>query len=643
MLRKNRWFYSLVILMLLFAVPRIMAEAPQLTILFTHDLHDHLQPFTVLDNEGLIRTVGGYARIQSLIQKIQKLDPELVLVDAGDFSMGTLFQTIFASHAPQLRLMGKMGYDAITFGNHEFDFRALGLADSLTAAKNSNDPLPPITVANINFPKDQAGNLTPSLGKLKEAMNNYPIEDYIIIERKGVRIGIFGLMGKDSASNAPMAEVEFTDPVTKARSVVEKLKVEQVDLILCLSHSGTGGVSPNTEDEVLAEKIPDIDIIISGHSHTLLEKPIVVGNTIIGSAGEYGQNLGLIKVAKSAKGGWELIEYALKPIDESLPEDEEIINMVRAYQEIVQKNYLTNFGLDFQQILAYSPFNFTPAFKVGKKHAEEPLGNLISDAYIHAVQAAEGNEYEPIAVSLVPSGTIRGSFVQGPVTTSDVFVVSSLGIGEDGIPGYPLVSVYLTGKELKTMCEIDASVAPFMKAAQLYMAGINYTFNPNRFIFNKVTEVSLELADGTEVEIEDDKLYRVVAGLYSGQMLPTVTDKSFGILSVIPKTKKGDPIVDFAPHIIKDEQGKEVKEWFAIAQYLASFEPKEGIPQIPQYYSETQGRKNILNSKNILLLLEKPNMIAITFYAILLVLILVLVLLIIKVSKWCRRRNKRTS
>ncbi len=80
---------------------------------------------------GEIKTIGGYARLNRAIKKERERNPNLLLVDAGDFSMGTLFQTIFASHAPQLRILGKMGYDVVTFGNHEFDFRAEGLADSL--------------------------------------------------------------------------------------------------------------------------------------------------------------------------------------------------------------------------------------------------------------------------------------------------------------------------------------------------------------------------------------------------------------------------------------------------------------------------------------------------------------------------------
>lgn len=195
------------------------------------------------------------------------------------------------------------------------------------------------------------------------------------------------------------------------------------------------------------------------------------------------------------------------------------------------------------------------------------------------------------------------------------------------------------------MCEVDASVTPIMKAAQLYMSGISYTFNPHRLIFNKVTDVNLQHPDGSLEEIDDDKLYRLVAGLYSGQMLPAVSDKSFGLLSLVPKTKDGTPIINFEDQIITDHQGREVKEWYAIAQYLRSFDLENGIPVIPLSYSETQGRKIVDNSKNLLLLLGKPNKIAIVVYLIFLALVVGLCFLIIQVAKRYieKRKNKYTA
>ena len=116
-------------------------DLSDITILFTHDMHDHFYPFKVENNDS-IKELGGFSRMYTLLLEERKIDPELLLLDAGDYSMGTLFQTIFETHSPTLRTMGKLGYDATTFGNHEFDFRPEGLANSLNSAIESGDALP---------------------------------------------------------------------------------------------------------------------------------------------------------------------------------------------------------------------------------------------------------------------------------------------------------------------------------------------------------------------------------------------------------------------------------------------------------------------------------------------------------------------
>ena len=521
------------------------ATGKTMTLLFTHDLHDHFRSFDINQN-GAVSKVGGYARLQTAINQAKKLNPELILVDGGDFSMGTLFQSIFASDAPQLRIMGQMGYDVVTLGNHEFDFRAKGLAESLNAAKKSGEKLPQLVISNLSFPSDKEGNLTESINQLKQSALNYGVKDYTVIEKNGIKVGVFGLMGKDAASKAPMSEVEFTDTIENAKRVVNKLKqVEQVDLVICLSHLGTWTDKSDSEDEILAEKVPEINIIISGHTHSKLTEPIVVGKTIIGSTGEYGENLGVINFYQDSTKDWKLDNYTLKQIDESINADQDISNSIKGFENLVQEKYLENFGMKFDEVLAHSSFNFVSTTEIGRKHAEDTLGNLISDAYIYAVQKVEGSNYDPIAAAIVPSGTIRSSFVKGDITVADTFSVSSLGVGKDGFAGYPLISVYLTGKELKTACEVDASIAPIMDDAQLYMSGLNFSFNPNRLIFNKVIETTLQKPDGTVEKIDDQKLYRIVVGLYSAQMLSVVGDKSLGLLSIVPKTKEGTPITDF--------------------------------------------------------------------------------------------------
>ena len=647
---------SILLLQVFFAPASYAKEdTDSITIMFTHDMHSNLLPF-LSEEEGVISEIGGYARLISLINNERQKNPEALLLDAGDYSMGTPFQTIFTKHSPELRIMGRMGYDAVTLGNHEFDYRAEGLALSLNAAVNSGDKLPQMVQANAAFPTDKEGNMTQSLKELKDAMENYGVREYIVLERSGVRIGIFGLMGDESASMAPMSEVVFEDTVIHAKRVVKALnEQENVDLIICLSHSGTKEDKSESEDEILAKKVPEIDVIISGHSHTMLEEPLVIGSTIIGSSEEYGKNLGVIELSRNGNDDWKPERYELIAVSDSIPEDETISQLVEEYKATIEKEYFSKFNLSFDEIVANTPFSFPAVKDVEDNHDESTLGNLISDAYIYAVKQAEGEDYIPIDAAIVPVGTIRDSFFKGNISVADAFRVSSLGIGTDKMPGYPLISIYLTGKELKALCEVDASVTPLMKQAQLFISGMQYSFNPNRLIFNKVIESSLvKLPNQTDIitddyleDINDDKQYRVVAGLYSAQMLSVVGEKSFGLLKIEPKTKDGNPVTDYEAEIIYETNGNtrsEVKEWYALVSYLKSFDKVEGVPTIPEYYQKIQGRKNIEDEHSIIALVSNPNHIALMIYGVILLLLIILVLgtvLIVKRIKRLRIKTRR--
>jgi 2',3'-cyclic-nucleotide 2'-phosphodiesterase (5'-nucleotidase family) len=373
---------------------------------------------------------------------------------------------------------------------------------------------------------------------------------------------------------------------------------------------------------------------VSGHSHTKLAKPITVGDTVICSAGEYGQNLGMLTLNRNSSGNWTKLQYRLIPINSNLTGDAALNRRIEQFKSIVQESYLDSLGLTFDGKLAHSAFDFPTLAQMYDQHAEQTLGNLVSDAYIYAVQQAEGANYEPVAAAIVPNGTIRASLVRGDITVSDAFNVSSLGIGPDKRSGYPLISIYLTGQELKTACEVDASIAPIMKTAQLYMSGMTYTFNPKRLLFNKITHVALQNPDGSIQEIEDDRLYRVAAGLYSAQMLSVVGDKSFGLLSIVPKTREGLPIRDFEAQIIRDtKNGGEIKEWMALAQYLQSFVQVNGVAQIPAYYDKKQGRKIIDDRAALSAILTQPNKLALAFYGLIMLILILITLALRRVLK----------
>lgn len=630
----------------LFSLPAAAAEADaeQVDILFLHDTHSHLDSFPTVEG-GQNVTLGGFARIKTLIDEKREGNPDALLLDAGDFSMGTLVQTIFHTDAPELRMLGYLGCEISTFGNHEFDYRSTGLAGALEAAAESGDPVPALALCNVDWEAMEAEGLTEDQLLLKEAFAAYGVEDYVMLDKGGIRIAVLGVFGEDSLACAPTCALKFRDISEAAADTVKEIREnEDADMIVCVSHSGTSQEADKSEDEILAKAVPEIDLIVSGHTHTSLYEPIRHGDTYIVSCGSYGRNLGSLSMSRQADGRWQMDSYELIPVTQDIRPDDDAQAKIDSLKEKIDATYLARFGYTTEQVLARNDIEFATSDDLYETHTEHNLGNLLADSFAYAAAQADDPDDHPIDVAIVPSGCVRDTFATGDVTVTDVFNAYSLGIGPDGIPGYPLISMYLTGAELKTGAEIDASVSDFMKSARLYISGLHFTFNPHRIILNKVTDCYMTDENGSRAEIEDDKLYRVVCDLYSGQMLGAVTDVSYGILSVQPKFADGTPIEDIEDAIITDG-GRELKAWAAIAGYLDSLEDADGdgVSDIPEAYASAQGRKVIEDSRAIGDLVKSPNKFAFIILGVIALLLALIVLLLWLLIKLVRRLTGRSA
>ena len=641
-MRKECTALALAGVLLLAAVPcawpvcaQEAAPGTAVDIVFTHDTHSHLNTFTTMV-DGLETELGGFARMNTLIEAQRAQNPDTLVIDGGDFSMGTLIQTVFETQAAELRMLGHLGCDVTTLGNHEFDYRSKGLANMLTSAQASGDAVPAMVVCNVDWDTMEAEGLTEGQQRLKDAFAAYGVSDYTVLEKGDVDIAVVGVFGKDALACAPTCELKFEDPIEAVKQTVADIKAnEDVDMIVCVSHSGTWEDESKSEDELLAKAVPDLDLILSGHTHTEIEEPIQHGSTYVVSCGEYGKNLGELTLTQQADGWWAMSAYELIPITSDIAVHAATQQTIDSFMDTVDTDYLARFGYTKDQVLAENDIVFSTQKDLENIHEEHNLGDIIADAYVYAVENAADYDGVPVDLAVVPSGTVRDTYARGDITVEQVFNSFSLGIGADGVPGYPLISVYLTGREIRTAAEIDASVSDFMTTARLYCSGLNFTYNPHRLLLNKVTDVCLE-DDGQRVALEDDKLYRIVADLYSGQMLSAVTDMSYGILAIVPKYADGTPITDFEDVIIT-ENGRELKAWDSIARYMASFADTDGdgIANVPAYYSTTHGRKLVDTSRSPLALLKNPN----KFTAVYAGLLAAAVLLIRKLVKKARHRT----
>ena len=248
----------------------------RITILHTNDMHSRIEPFS----SGSFKGIGGMAQRSSIINEIRKKEKNVLLFDAGDIFQGTPYFNFYGGEL-EFKLMSQMKYDAATLGNHDFDNGLDGLKKQLKHASF------PFVCANYDFSKTILKN---------------SFKPYKIFLKDGVKIGVFGI-GVELNGLVPKElykETKYLDPVVEANKISDKLKNKKgCDLIVCLSHLGLKYNSNKVSDLVIAQKSKQIDLIIGGHTHSFLEKPILETNldgkkVIINQVGWGGINIGKI-------------------------------------------------------------------------------------------------------------------------------------------------------------------------------------------------------------------------------------------------------------------------------------------------------------------------------------------------------------
>ncbi|MDF1548494.1 MAG: bifunctional UDP-sugar hydrolase/5'-nucleotidase [Bacteroidales bacterium] len=526
-----------------------LSYGQELTILHTNDMHSKLTGYgpeseyspMVINNDS---TQGGFARLATLFNQTREKSPNSTLiVDAGDFLMGTLFHAGEAETGFQLNLMKKMGYDYITLGNHEFEFGPVTLAKILNAAEKKGG-FPQIVASNIKFSKESADD------ELEAFQNRKLIKDYVIFEKNGLKIGMIGLLGKDAVSVAPATKpVEFADYIKTASRLANYLKNnEKVDLVIALSHSGLypdkEGKGYIGEDIDLAKKVSSIDIILSGHTHVKTPEYIKIGTTYIVQTGSYVRNLG--KINLNFKDG-KIVDFRFEliPVNDQIIGDKKIDQEIEDYTHFIEQKYLSPVNLTYKQVIGQTNFDLKIDFS---KLNSSNIGPFIADASKYYIEKT-GNQVD---FSIVASGTIREDFekgINGILTVPDAFRVMSLGEGYDGVPGYPLARIYITGKEVKKLMEIVVMSRPKGGDGFLYLSGIKTTINSKKGFLNKVQKVAI---NGNEIDIskKNTQLYSIAANTYLLSFIGRIKKMSHGLVKIIPKDFNGQPVTDMKNQLI---------------------------------------------------------------------------------------------
>ena len=578
------------------------------TILHTNDEHSHLIPHPAIDDHPELENpaIGGFARLAGAVNRIKEQKTEagesVMIFSGGDILGGPAFGWLPLKEglAPELTLFHQIGYDAITIGNHEFDYGPDVLADYLKAA---------------GYPEAQSK--TRFLGTNTRPPADHPLSDldiqkhYLKELENGLRIGVLGLIGEDAISKtAQPGAVEFDDPIESAKQAVLALQESGADIIISVNHSGV------YEDRLLAREVSEIDIIVGGHSHTPLYEPIVENGVIIVQAGSYLDYLGQLELSWNPENRTVSIRNDdetpfLLPLDSSVQPDVEIMDEVERYREILNDwvNELTNGRISrVTQPIAESSFSIDR----NEPQRESAIGNYITDAMKMAATQIAGKDVD---IAVQANGAIRANIKPGTqewsenqISFYDMMMATGLGSGPDKTPGYPLVAFYLTEGEVRNALEVSVLLSELLGDNYfLQFSGLRMMYDPNRAVLMNipfsgtplptsmaVLSAELEREDGEFYPLPKDgeELLHVVTDYYIAGFLPMVGER-LPQLSIELKDEHGNP-TDLDGAIVY-ANGEELKVWQAVLEYTLSHEIGDlDLPVIPEKYAGPEDRLKVV-------------------------------------------------
>lgn len=404
------------------------AARSEIRILHVNDFHGFAEPYKPFGSDELY---GGIARLAAEANKMRREKPSLLLA-AGDMISGNNWANVFQGKSV-IELMNLMKFDAMTVGNHEFDFGRNVLKQRITEAKF------PVLGANVE-----------GLDLLKP---------YMVRELVGVRIAVIGVVTEDTPVSTHPKNVlglKFDPPIEVLKKYLPELR-RQADIIVVLSHTGF------TADRMLAQQMKGIDIIVGGHSHTKVDKPVIVGNTIIVQAWEHARALGVLDliIEDGRITGYNGRLVKISPDKgEQEPAVQAIVDKYRKKVDAVMNGELgkTEVDLDGENV----------------RRRETNLGDLIADIVRRAAHAD---------AAILNGGGIRTGIKKGEIRMKDIYSVLPFG-------NY-IVAVTLTGKQIKEALEHGVSSIGTYSGAFPQVSGINFVYAPGAPVGNRILKVCI--------------------------------------------------------------------------------------------------------------------------------------------------------
>lgn len=477
---------TIVAFLLNLSLPGLPIHAENTT---NNEVNQSEEPFslTIMHVNDTHARVDKFPRLKTAVDTLRAESENHLLLHAGDVFSGTLYFTIFEGLA-DLEMMNAIGFDAMTFGNHEFDKGPEALE------KFVKDAQFPFVSANIDFSKDPILNkyFHTTIVEAGEG-NSGNIYPAIVKNINGELVGIFGLTTEDTPSIAsPGEHITFLDVKQAAEETVQRLEDLGINKIIALSHLGY------TVEHQLAQEVDGIDVLVGGHSHTELPEGVLVEKdepTVIVQSGENLNNLGKVQVTFDENGVVQDYEATLLPL-ENYEADPDLLAKVEEYQEEID---------ELMQVVIGETTVHLDGERADVRTRETNLGNLIADGMVWKMKQF----FPETTIALQNGGGIRASIDEGEITMGEIRTVLPF--------DNTLVAITLTGQELYEALENSVSQYPEHDGRFLQVSGVKFKFDPNQPAGQRVWHVEVLNQEGEYVPLDLEASFTVATNSFTAQ------------------------------------------------------------------------------------------------------------------------------
>lgn len=456
---NSRFWRVLVLAFFVLSVPLLWsAQRTYLTILHTNDTHSTLFPYGPMDSWG------GIARVSSLVKELKSGRRNVLVLNSGDVFVGTFEFNKYLGYA-ELKIMEGL-YDVMCLGNHEFDLGMEALLGIISGQIAGGQPVTlPILCANVNLEE------TPLL-------KNF-VKPYMVKQVGRLKVGLLGVVTTDPLNYPPEILAILTDPYEAAEKAASDLRnFEQADIVVCLSHLG------KTADVAGLSLVPGIDVIVGGHSHDALFKPLLVNGKIIVQAGEFGHYVGELTVRFDGT-KVNLVRQRLHPVDRRTRFDRTLLPTLRLLKTGITMD--PRFGPVYTKCIARAPWDLEEKWDLTRPERDTPLGNLVADAIRTGVTAAGF----PADFALEANGYIAYKIHRGKVVGNDILKSVPYGYDPASGLGFKLDVVMLAGLQILAGLEYSVSMVEYADDASMQASGLTFEYDstkapmaPEQLIYN---------------------------------------------------------------------------------------------------------------------------------------------------------------